>query len=177
MISPESEISTPDGIESTEAKEVPSCFGVSDSTGDAEDYILFSDEVAEIESPKPQSLSPYKRMFGEICPQKMFRLPSYTEPSEVVNRGDDRGDVVSQHSEPGSPRGFTKEFSNNTIGGSARVHLGDLYYDHVTINQFYVLQDADVSDAEQIGRLRGLGGMSQLGMHRVQGREDVCLEP
>lgn len=154
-----------------------------ESTDDAEDSTLLSDECelgeqfVDPEISTPYSLSPYMRMFGEVCPEKIFQLSPHNELSACANQGDDSGAVVPQYSEPGNARSFNKEFSNNTIGGSARVHLGDLYYDHVTINQFYVLQDAGILNAEQLDSLRGFAGTFNHPVHAMQVDEGGCLKP
>ena len=49
-----------------------------------------------------------------------------------------------------------RTFPNIYIGENARVHVGDAYYDHLTINQFCQMRAANDAIVQQLGSLQGL---------------------
>ena len=99
------------------------------------------------------SLSPYIQMFGQIRLQDILQPATENSCHQSVSLPPEPDSPISQHIESGNSRIPMKIFSNNTISGSARVHLGDLYYENVTINQYYVLRDFNDAISDQLGVL------------------------
>jgi hypothetical protein len=60
----------------------------------------------------------------------------------------------------GSLQRRSKTYSNITINGSATVHLGDSYYDQLTINQLYLVRQANDAIVQQVGNLQRLARSS-----------------
>ena len=87
------------------------------------------------------SLSPYIQMFGRIRLQDVLQPVAEIPYHKSLSQRSETQGPISEHIESGNPTIPTKNFSNNAISGSARVHLGDLYYENVTINQYYVSKD------------------------------------
>jgi hypothetical protein len=54
-----------------------------------------------------------------------------------------------------------KTFPSIHISGSARVHVGDAYFDYLIINQFCQMRMANEAIVHQIGSLRSLSGNSK----------------
>jgi hypothetical protein len=54
----------------------------------------------------------------------------------------------------------SKTYSNIHISGNARVHLGDAYYDHLTIDQLCLVRQTNDAIVQQIGNLHRLAESS-----------------